>query len=99
MTGILMSEDLRRAASTPLGTRDRRTSCEVYNDAAPRTERRQEVCAAAAGQSAFFVQHASSAGETCFDVDTRSLPYSCHRISDGAETVVAAREFRRTWVG
>lgn len=55
--------------------------------------------AAAAGQSAFFVQHASSAGETCFDVDTRSLPFSCHRISDGAETVVAAREFRRTWVG
>lgn len=43
MTGILMSEDLRRAASTRLGTHNRRTSCEVYKDAAPRTEG-QEAC-------------------------------------------------------
>lgn len=52
---------------------------------------------AAADRSAFFVPHASSVEETCLDVDPRSLPFSCHRISEGAHTVVAVREFKRNW--
>ncbi len=55
------------------------------------------TAAAAADRSAFFVSHASSIEDTCLDVDTRSLPFSCHRISDGEQTVVAVRDFKRTW--
>ena len=40
---------------------------------------------AAADQSAFVVQHASSVEEKCLEVDTRSLPFACHRISEGTE--------------
>ncbi len=53
--------------------------------------------AAAADRSAFFVSHATSIEDTCLEVDTRSLPFSCHRISDGTQTVVAVREFKRAW--
>lgn len=55
------------------------------------------TAAAAADRSAFFVSHASSIEDTCLEVDTRSLPFSCHRISDGEQTVVAVRDFKRTW--
>lgn len=55
------------------------------------------TAAAAADRSAFFASHASSIEDTCLDVDTRSLPFSCHRVSDGEQTVVAVRDFKRTW--
>ncbi len=55
------------------------------------------VMAEAADRSAFFLTHASSVEERCLEVDTRSLPFSCHRVSDGEQTVVAVRDFKRTW--
>ncbi len=55
------------------------------------------TAAAAADRSALFVNHATSIEDTCLEVDSRSLPFSCHRISDGAQTVVAVREFKRAW--